>query len=97
MFRFAIDNTVDVNADEATLATHAVTRDDDFYTRLQETDDVTDDETVFMAERDAETPEAAAEFVNGLLYRFPTRVWLADGTEHRIDADTLGPIDAPGD
>ena len=97
MFRFTIDNTAEVNSDEKTLTSHAVTADDAFAARLRETNEITDDETVFMAERDVETAEEAAEFVNGLFYRLPTRVWLADGSEHAIGPDVLPRLDKPGD
>ena len=50
-----------------------------------------------MAERDVETAEEAAEFGNGLFYRLPSRVWLADGSEHAIGPDVLPRLDKPGD
>ena len=64
--------------------------------RLRETDDMIEDETVFMAEHPVDTPEEAAQYVSGLFAHPPVRVWLADGSEHTIGADVLGRIEPPG-
>lgn len=88
MFRFSIDNTVDVDINDDQLATANVGRDDDFAERLRRTNDYRDDETVFRAENaDPETLEEAVAFVQGLFFRAPDRVWLGDGEGQEVTAE----------
>lgn len=95
MFRFTMDNTVEVNASEEQLAHAGIARDDDFAGRLRETDDVTDDETVFLAERDVDALDEAVAFVQGVFFHPPGRVWLG-ADEHAVTDAVLARVPKPG-
>lgn len=95
MFRFTMDNTVEVNAGEEQLAHAGITRDDDFAGRLAETDDVTGNETVFMAERDVDSLDEAVAYVQGVFFHPPGRVWLG-ADEHAVTDEVLARVAKPG-
>lgn len=89
MFRFSINNTVEVDVNEAQLVTANIGRDDDFAERLRRTDDYRHHETVFRAENeDPQTLEEAVAYVQGIFSRAPDRVWLgATGDAQEITAE----------
>ena len=97
MFRFSIDNTVDVDINRDQLATAGIGRDDDFAERLRMTGDYRDNETVFRAENEnPETVEEAVAFVQGLFFRAPDRVWLgATGDAQEVTDEIANRVEPP--
>jgi len=78
MFRFTMDNETEVDLSGAELTTAGIGRDDVFADALRDTDDLPDNETVFLCERDVKDLDEAVEFVQGVFFHPPTRVWLGE-------------------
>ena len=94
MFRFTMDNTVEVDISGAELTTAGIGRDDVFADALRETNDLPDNETVFTCERQVEDLDEAVEFVQGIFFHPPTRVWLGD-EEHEVTDEVVARIRKP--
>ncbi len=97
MFRFSIDNTVEVDTNDAQLATANIGRDDSFAERLRMTDDYRDNETVFRAENEnPHTLEEAVAYVQGIFFRAPDRVWLGTtGDAQEVTAEVTQRVQPP--
>lgn len=87
MFRFTMDNTVEVDLSGAELTTAGMGRDDVFADALRETNDLPENETVFQCERQVDDLDEAVEFVQGVFFHPPTRVWL--GADEHVVTDEL--------
>jgi hypothetical protein len=88
MFRFTMDNTVEVDLSGAELTTAGMGRDDVFADALRDTDDLPENETVFMCERPVADLDEAVEFVQVVFFHPPTRVWL-DGEDAQTVTDEV--------
>lgn len=95
MFRFSIDKETPLDASPSQLTQNAITEDEDFPQRLKEVDQYEADERYFRAENaNPKSLKEAIEFVQGILFHPPARVWL-DGELHEVKASDLRGTDKP--
>ena len=95
MFRFSMENNVQLDTNPRQLATANITPDEDFAERLKDTDEYRRDEQYYRAEN--ESPASlgeAIEFVQGIFFHPPRRVWL-DGALHEVKPDDLSGLRKP--
>lgn len=100
MFQFAIEKNVTLGVSSSSLASHAITEDPDWADRLRNTGEYREDERYFRVENEnPHSPEEAVEFVQGILFHAPTRVWIGDDAyevTESIAASVRKPV-APGE
>lgn len=95
MFRFTMDNETEVDLSGAELTTAGIGRDDVFADALRDTDDLPDNETVFMCERDVDDLDEAVEFVQGIFFHPPTRVWLNGEDAQPVTTEVVARVRKP--
>ena len=79
MFQFSIEKTVRPGASTGSPASHAITEDPDWAERLKNTGEYRENERYFRAENEnPDSVEKAVEFVQGIFFHPPTRVWIDD-------------------
>ncbi len=83
MFSFSMDKNARLDINRSQLAHHGVGKDTTLERQLQDEGDYRDDELYFRAENASpETVQAAVQYVLGLFFHPPLRVWLsADAVE----------------
>ena len=89
MFRFSIEKDVAIDASPDQLVKNGITEDEDFALRTRDAGEFREGERYFRVEN--ETPKnlkEAVEYVNGVLFHAPVRVWLG-GEMHEVTAETL--------
>ena len=78
MFSFSMDKNVPLDTTPNQLAHHGIGKDSELEQSLRDSGDWQENERYFRAENERpETVEAAVEFVLGIFFRAPRRVWLA--------------------
>lgn len=94
MFSFAIDKGA-ADTRKTQLASHAITEDRELAHRLRLSGEYDEGEAYYRAEN--ETPksvEEAIEFVQGICFRAPNRVWIGDD-EYEVTQEMTENTDKP--
>ena len=96
MYRFSIQDDVELATTAEQLAAAGITEDAGFAETLRGTDAYADDERYFRVEnRTPSSVAEAAEYVQGVLFHPPRRVWI-DGDIYPVEADDLATAEKPG-
>lgn len=96
MYRFAIKDDVELATNARQLAEAGITEDESFAETLRDTEAYAGDERYFRVEnRTPASVAEAAEYVQGVLFHPPRRVWI-DGEIYPVEADDLAAAEKPG-
>ena len=95
MFRFSMDANTPLDVNKSQLDTANIVEEPRYAETLRETDEYREGERYFRAEN--ETPasvEAAVDYVRGIFFHVPSRVWL-EGAVHEVGAEDADETGAP--
>ena len=96
MYRFSFDKNVSLPAGARQLADAGITEDESFASELQDTGAYRENERYFRVEnRSPDTLEEAIEYVQGILFHPPNRVWMGDRV-CEVEAEDLAGVEKPG-
>ena len=95
MFRFSIDANTSLDVNESQLATANIVEEPRYAETLRDADEYEEGERYFRAENEEpESVEAAVDYVRGIFFHAPSRVWLEDAV-HEVDAEDADETGAP--
>lgn len=93
MFRFSMDENASLDVNKSQLDTANIVEEPRYAETLREAGEFQEGERYFRAENETpESVEAAADYVRGIFFHAPSRVWL-EGAVHEVgagDADETG-------
>lgn len=96
MFSFSIAREAAGNVRKDQLATHDIGESRDLLERLRETDEYRDDEVYFRAENaKPRNVREAIQFVQGIFFSAPNRVWLGGDDAHEVTEEDLRGLEKP--
>jgi hypothetical protein len=96
MFRFSIDRIAARDANQGQLVSACITLDEDFSQRMTEAGEDRAYELFYRVEnRIPKTPVEAVEFVQGVFFHPPERVWIGD-EEYEVTDEDVATIRKPG-
>lgn len=96
MYRFSVPKDAVIGTGSKQLVEAGITRDDDYRESLEGTGELREDEDYYRVENvDADTPEEAVAYVQGVIRTIPSRVWI-NGEEFDTDDLDLASIPKPG-
>ena len=84
MFRFSMEKGIRFDTNSGQLVTANIAPDEDWGERLKGTGEYKEDESYFRAENmQPKSVEQAVEFVQGIFFHAPNRVWIG-GEGHEV-------------
>ena len=95
MFRFSIDANTSLDVNESQLATANIVEEPRYGETLRDAGEFQEGERYFRAENeDPASIEAAVDYVRGIFFHAPSRVWL-DGEVYEVSAEDADETGAP--
>ena len=95
MFRFSMGKDAPLDVNKSQLDTANIVEEPRYADVLRDAGEYRDGERYFRAENESpESVEAAVDYVRGLFFHAPSRVWL-DGEVHEVTAEDADETGAP--